>query len=453
MTQLSWLESLVSTLNIHIILTKVLPGKLRKVPAIITAALIFGCCMSLSVIMDNIVQSIATVVLTSLIVVSPLVNVQNIKKRQILYTALFYIGISSTISVALFWAINSFGLGKSAIIVVDVVVNCVLLFLGLLVFRKSTFLSITHYIGMITSRMKIWPLLTVLFCDFSAIYLSKFFETFPSTPQTILMECVFAVAIIMVGILLPRIINDGIEKAHYRKKSMLMDRQMEIQKAYYDEMTRKTSKLREFQHDYNNHKIAIMGFLAREDEAGLKCYLEELSGSILSGERFIETGNPIADALLYDKSKVALEHNIIIKFKGIIPNNIIANTDVCAIFSNALDNAIEACLKFPDEVDKQINISAKFSKGLFILNIDNPTLENVQIQNNYVHSTKNEKEQHGLGIASIKRATDNYSGKLELSCVNNTFCLKIVLDLNDYEDVVSSKGKTKSAISNSVENA
>lgn len=40
--------------------------------------------------------------------------------------------------------------------------------------------------------------------------------------------------------------------------------------------------------------------------------------------------------------------------------------DLCALFANALDNAIEACEKLL-EVDRQITLGARAAKGLLVI--------------------------------------------------------------------------------------
>ena len=57
-----------------------------------------------------------------------------------------------------------------------------------------------------------------------------------------------------------------------------------------------------------------------------------------------DTGNGIVDALLAGKQQQADEINTIISFEGAVPNESIQPVDLCIIFGNPLDNAInEKC--------------------------------------------------------------------------------------------------------------
>ena len=50
-------------------------------------------------------------------------------------------------------------------------------------------------------------------------------------------------------------------------------------------------------------------------------------------------------------------------------------TDICALYANALDNAMEACMKL-DETQREICLKCRAGKGLFCLEVSNPLQEN-----------------------------------------------------------------------------
>ena len=82
----------------------------------------------------------------------------------------------------------------------------------------------------------------------------------------------------------------------------------------------------------------------------------ELQKEIEKIEYIYNTKNDILDIILKEKSNVCIDNNINffadINFEKC---NFIQMIDVCSIFLNILDNAIEACLKIKDN-ERKISI-------------------------------------------------------------------------------------------------
>ena len=75
----------------------------------------------------------------------------------------------------------------------------------------------------------------------------------------------------------------------------------------------------------------------------VKDYINNLTNLQKSSLPRFNTGNYIADGILDDKCSICTMKNINFQHQGVIPLNKIEPIDVCVIFSNTLDNAIEAC--------------------------------------------------------------------------------------------------------------
>lgn len=78
-----------------------------------------------------------------------------------------------------------------------------------------------------------------------------------------------------------------------------------------------------------------------------------------------------------------------ININGLIPKDFFNPADLCIVFGNALDNAIEACLKLQNDIQKNITVTIKQKSTFLLIKITNPAGEGVYIKNNTVVSTKN----------------------------------------------------------------
>jgi len=113
-----------------------------------------------------------------------------------------------------------------------------------------------------------------------------------------------------------------------------------------------------------------------------------------------------------------------------LPGNLLDPVDVCVIFGNALDNAIEACANHNSSETMNINIKSSFNNGFLFVKIDNPVAVDLRIVNNSIITTKDNNRFHGIGLSSIKSAVSKYNGRTILSCLNGVFSLEIDFDFN-----------------------
>lgn len=63
------------------------------------------------------------------------------------------------------------------------------------------------------------------------------------------------------------------------------------------------------------------------------------------------------------------------------------------------------------------------------LTITNPVSEKVNISNNYIATTKENKTLHGFGLYSLHSVVKKYDGKIELESTDTTFTANIDLCL------------------------
>lgn len=238
--------------------------------------------------------------------------------------------------------------------------------------------------------------------------------------------------VIVLGAVFPILITNSIGKSFYAKQSKELMHQIQTQADHYESLSQSNYELRRFRHDYNNMRIGVNKLVKDQDYVAVQKVLEDWDNEISTVTNSIlrfDTGNGIVDALLTEKQIKATSINTAITFIGTVPTSSIAPTDLCIIFGNSLDNAIEACEKLQIEEVKEISIISKCIGEYMFIKIINPVTENIIIHNNSLTSTKADKSSHGFGIYSLKQTIKKYNGDLSLSCNNNVFCVEISIEL------------------------
>lgn len=183
-----------------------------------------------------------------------------------------------------------------------------------------------------------------------------------------------------------------------------------------EEQYRQAERLR---HDMKNHIIALSGLLESKDYRKMAEYLDtmEHNGNLSGGEM---TGSTAVDAILYQKGTYAEQNNIPWECDVTIPKACGINEfDLCVLFGNLLDNAIEACERMQDIEARFINIMANAVKGCFLLEIKNST-------------HKENPEKHGIGLLNIDDVVRNYNGVMDIEVKDGVFTVSILIPMHNF---------------------
>ena len=209
-------------------------------------------------------------------------------------------------------------------------------------------------------------------------------------------------------------IKSEIQKQQY-------EQQITSQSKHIDEILIMQKQIKKFRHDSSHHFTALKGFFANQQiQDGLK-YIEKISDDLELTE-IVDTGNTAFDAIISTKKALAESKNIKFDLQIQIPEKLQVDAiDLCVIFGNALDNAIEACEKL--ENHRMINVSAIYDDCQLICKITNTASSTTSD----LQTTKSDKENHGFGLDNIKQALSKYTHVLKIDQANSEFVLSFII--------------------------
>ena len=145
-------------------------------------------------------------------------------------------------------------------------------------------------------------------------------------------------------------------------------------------------------HDLKNHMIALR---SSEDAPLRQQYLDQLEKDIHSYEALNKTGNQVLDTLLTSKSLHCMQHKIDLTY--VIDGSLFDFMDVmdiCSIFGNALDNAIECEKKIKDYDKRMIHINAFSEKNFLIIRFENYYEGDIRFEKGLPVTTKKQAAAH-----------------------------------------------------------
>lgn len=223
----------------------------------------------------------------------------------------------------------------------------------------------------------------------------------------------------------------------------------EVNQSYYAAMEEQHFAIRRLKHDLANHLAVAVTLPETQREDYIKSLMEDSAFS----RSLRYCADPIVNAVLTVKEEQMSRYGIRLEARIDIPKELpFEKTDICALFSNALDNAGEACRRLP-EAQRDVRVKSRARKGLFCLEVTNPVevVENRQSpqtgtaricdDNGGAHvfvedrvegrwergkdrlppTTKADKENHGFGLRSMKEIAERNHGAMEIRAEGGRF--------------------------------
>lgn len=183
-------------------------------------------------------------------------------------------------------------------------------------------------------------------------------------------------------------------------------------------------------HDLKQYITIMRDSVNEQTQSGI---LDKIESEIKDYETQNKTGNHVLDTLLGAKSITCKNQKILLT--TVVNGSLLSfmdTVDICSIFGNALDNAIEYEKTIPDPQKRMINLTVVDRNGVFlVIRCENyyEGYGNMTLEKQLPKTTKADKSLHGYGLRSIQHAVHKYGGEMDIEVKNNWFRLKILIPL------------------------
>lgn len=217
------------------------------------------------------------------------------------------------------------------------------------------------------------------------------------------------------------------EQALARKELGAMQRILENQYAQY-RMSRDSIDM--INRKYHDLKHQITALRAETDADTRNQWLDEIERDICTYETQNKTGNSVLDTLLTGKSLYCQKHSIhLTVVANGKPLGIMDMMDICTVFGNALDNAIECELKISDKSKRMIHLTLTTQKHFLLLQVENYCPDPPDFRGGLPVTTKQDKDNHGFGLKSIQLSAKKYGGSATVQVEDDWFVLKVLIPI------------------------
>ena len=221
---------------------------------------------------------------------------------------------------------------------------------------------------------------------------------------------------------------------HVQRCELYMQRELgaiqNILQNQYAQYRQSRESIEVINHKYHDLKHQIAVLRAEPDADKRSAYLDGMEEEIRDYEAQNKTGNSVLDTVLTGKSLYCARHEVELtciadggrlEFMDVM--------DICTIFGNILDNAIEYELRIREKERRLIRLAVYVKRDFLVIQCQNFCPEEVEFRDGLPVSTKGDAAYHGYGIKSVRHTAAKYGGTVTLHNRGGWFEINIMVPL------------------------
>jgi len=217
-----------------------------------------------------------------------------------------------------------------------------------------------------------------------------------------------------------------------KRRADFLEQQMEQQRLYYRRVKQDAEDTARVRHDLRNQLQTAYVLISEGNSASAEKIFDGLADRISSAQYFCD--NAVVNAVLNEKAELCLRAGAAFECSAALTGaEGISEIDLCSLFANVLDNAVNGCLDSGAE-KPFIRISAAVKKGYLALNCVNSAKKR-EIK------TASPGDEHGWGLSILREMAARRDGSVETVQTDSTFEIKVFLKCPEKPDENSMGGE------------
>lgn len=217
---------------------------------------------------------------------------------------------------------------------------------------------------------------------------------------------------------------------YYVRQNQLKEEIIYSQQKYYQKIYESDRELRKFRHDIRSQLGCLQLLLADGNTKQALEYLDKIGNHFekLTFQAF-HTGSEILDVIIGQKYLESKKKGIRIIVEGkMSTTDFIDIYDLCVLFSNALDNSIEACERLQDR-EKVITVSIVIHRKVMFFQFMNPSTSEMYEILRHGRTSKKDSQKHGFGVENMRTIVNRNGGEMKYIWKDETLILEIYFEL------------------------
>lgn len=256
---------------------------------------------------------------------------------------------------------------------------------------------------------QVWPL-------FEPVYLGWFHETAGA-----------CFILILGAILLAEARQLRRREQCLEQNQVLYQEQLAMQEQHYETLVHQIEHTKKARHDLRHHVTVLRQMLLDEQAPEALDYLCQYEGTLNLSDKMVFSSYYKVDVILRYFYTMARENGISISIDVPLPEQLsIAETNLCIVFANLLENALESCMKSEQE-DRFIRLNTMLNRSHIVISMENTVgIRPIPSIAGFMSTKKLGRK--GIGLSSIRHIAEQYGGDARFEVVNDvTFSSQVLL--------------------------
>ncbi len=226
-------------------------------------------------------------------------------------------------------------------------------------------------------------------------------------------------------ILILRFFKQTREQLTLQNEQNLLMTQVAAAQIHFEALEESQEKTMLHRHDMRHHLNLINSYLLDNNQEAAQKYITEVEKTIEGAAVEKYCSNYTVNLVLSSYIAKAKNEQITVETEINLPeNNAVSDMDLCVIFSNAIENAINACIVINSANDRTLKIVSNIKNNKLYIQITNSFDGSIIFVDDMPVSTD---KNHGLGTKSIAAVVQKYAGVYTFSAEDRVFQASIIL--------------------------
>lgn len=299
----------------------------------------------------------------------------------------------------------------------------------------------------------------ILICELLAekiITIHKNVETIQNFPLILVPVCSVAVMVILtysgvcasrgaaivsmgllvINFLMLYVYNLLLHSISQKYETEMLQQKIQIYANQIHLISQSEEKVKTLRHDMKHHMNELKLLANRHNVTEIQEYIDHMEDYIGNPNEIVASGNLEIDSVLNYWLQRAREELETVLVKVVLPEKMRHTFEINVVIGNLLENAIEAARQTEQ---KYLNVNIALKKGVLKIRMENSFLPAGLVKDEGQGSgrfltTKKAKEQHGIGLESVRKIVEAYSGTMEVTPQDELFCVNLILYMSKVEN-------------------
>ena len=310
--------------------------------------------------------------------------------------------------------------------VLVIIASRIILFLFLIIIKRISVIKKKNVIDMSNKewlQFLIFPIFTLI----TVIVMTNSMVT--SYHEDIVnVYYVIAIVLIVLNMVVFHLINEILENSQRIREADVLKQQSIGQLELYNSLRKNYDIQRKRTHEYKNQIMCIDSLLKKKNYNKLEEYINSIFDKLDGQLDMVDTNNEVVNAVINAKYYEALQNDVLFILKINDLSHIkVSDEDIVTILSNLLDNAKEAAGQC--DIDKRtVGIKLLYEDDVLSIAVSNSYKTEPEImEDGYMRTIKDDKEQHGLGIRNVVATLEKYNAEYIIDYKNGEFVFSIIM--------------------------